>query len=134
MPLPHWVALANKRFTNRLVEPIVRRFRPYAVIHHRGRTTGTCYRTPVYRFTNGEVSYVALTYGSNADWLRNVLAGGGLCEAGGTTGALSDVALVGRDEVWSHLPRLVRFFMRVLRVKDFLRFELQPPTADEPGR
>ena len=112
----------------------MRRFRPYAVIHHRGRTTGTCYRTPVYRFTNDEGSYVALTYGANADWLRNVLAGGGLCEVGETTSALSDFGLVGRDEVWSHLPRLVRFFMRLLRVEDFLRFELQPPTTDELGR
>lgn len=128
MPLPRWVALANKRFTNRLVEPIMRRFRFYAVIHHTGRTTGTSYRTPVYLFTDGKVSYVALTYGSNADWPRNVLAGGGFCEADGTTRALTNIGLVGRDDVWGRLPRRVRAFLRILRVEDFLRFELQTPT------
>ncbi len=134
MPLPRWVAFANKRFTNRLVEPIMRRFRFYAVIHHRGRITGTSYRTPVYLFTDGEVSYVALTYGSNADWLRNVLAGGGFCEARGEARALTDIELVGRNEAWVHLPRLVRLFLRVLRVKDFVRFEQRASTVDEPNR
>ena len=134
MPLPRWVALANKRFTNRLVEPIMRRFRFYAVIHHRGRTTGTSYRTPVYLFTDDDASYVALTYGSNADWLRNVLAGGGFCEAGGTTRALTEIEVVGREEAWGHLPRLVRLFLRTLRVEDFLRFQQQTSTADEPDR
>jgi len=134
MPLPRWVALANKRFTNRLIEPIMRRFRFYAVIHHRGRITGTFYRTPVYLFTNGEVSYVALTYGSNTDWLRNVLAGGGFCEARGQTRALTDIEVVGRDQAWDHLPRHVRVFLRSLRVEDFLRFRQQISTTDEPDR
>lgn len=124
MPLPRWVALGNKRYTNRFVEPIVRRFRSYAVIHHVGRKTGRSYRTPVYLFTDGDTSYVALTYGPEADWLRNVAVGGGSCETGGTKRTMTDAELVGRDEVWSFLPRLVRILLRGLRVKDFLAFRL----------
>jgi len=125
MPLPRWVALLNKRFTNRFVEPIIRRFRRFAVIHHSGRSTGLPYRTPVYVFSNGQSFFVTLTYGSGADWVRNVLVSGGSCETGGSTRTMSRVTIVGRPEVWLHLPRLVRILLRILRVSNFLRFQLE---------
>ncbi len=125
MPLPRWVALLNKRFTNRFVEPIIRRFRRFAVIHHSGRSTGLRYRTPVYVFTDGQSFFVALTYGPDTDWVRNVLANGGSCETGGATRAMSGTIVVGRSEVWPHLPRLVKTLLQALRVSDFLKFQLE---------
>jgi len=125
MPLPRWVARFNKRFTNRFVEPIIRRFRRFAVIHHSGRSTGLPYRTPVYVFTDGQSFSVALTYGPDTDWVRNVLASGGTCETGGATRVMSGVIVVDRAEVWPHLPRLVKILLRALRVSDFLRFQLE---------
>jgi hypothetical protein len=119
------VALFNKRVTNRFVEPVIRRFRRFAVIHHSGRSTGLHYRTPVYVFTDGRNHFVALTYGPGADWVRNVFAGGGSCETGGTTRTMSGVTAVGRADVWPHLPMLVRVLLRVLRVSDFLKFRLE---------
>ncbi len=125
MPLPHWVARLNRRFTNRFVEPLARRSERYVVIHHTGRVSGSRYKTPVYVFGTNEYLHVALTYGPTADWVRNVLAGGGTCEGrDGRTAAIVKVSLVGRSETWSHLPRLIRFFLRILRVRDFLRFRL----------
>jgi hypothetical protein len=38
---------------------------------------------------------------------------------------MSEVTVVGRSEVWLHLPRLVRILLRMLRVSDFLRFQLE---------
>jgi len=125
MPLPRWVALLNKRFTNRFVEPIIRRFRRFAVIHHSGRSTGLPYRTAVYVYSDGQNFFVTLTYGSGADWVRNVLHSGGSCETGGSIRTMSEVTVVGRSEVWLHLPRLVRILLRMLRISDFLRFQLE---------
>jgi len=125
MPLPRWVALFNKRFTNGFVEPIIRRFRRFAVIHHSGRSTGLPYRTPVYVFTDGQNFFVALTYGPDTDWVRNVLANGGSCETGGATRTMSGAIVVDRSEVWPHLPRLVKTLLRTVRVSDFLRFQLE---------
>ena len=124
MPLPHWVAVLNERFTNRFVEPIVRRFQRYAVIHHHGRESGSPHRTPVYVFTDGSDYFVALTYGLKADWVRNVLAGGGTCETAGSTRTMEEVSVVGRIEIWVHLPRLVRLLLRLLRIREFMRFRL----------
>jgi len=68
---------------------------------------------------------VALTYGPDTDWVRNVLASGGTCETGGATRVMSGVIVVDRAEVWPHLPRLVKILLRALRVSDFLRFQLE---------
>lgn len=123
MPLPRWVARANKRFTNRFIEPLVGRSRRYAVIRHIGRRSGERYRTPVFLFGEGEHRFVALTYGTGADWVHNILAGGGTCETrDGEASAIEAPIVVGRREAWPHLPAIVRLLLRVTFVRDFLRF------------
>jgi deazaflavin-dependent oxidoreductase (nitroreductase family) len=47
-----------------------------AVIHHVGRATGRSYATPVEAMPAGEGFAIALPYGLNTDWLKNVLASG----------------------------------------------------------
>jgi len=46
------------------------------VIHHVGRTTGTPYETPIVAEPVDEGFLIALPYGPNPDWLKNVLARG----------------------------------------------------------
>ena len=50
---------------------------PWAIILHRGRRSGRLYRTPVLAFKQGRTLIVALLYGEESDWLRNLQAGGG---------------------------------------------------------
>ena len=121
--LPRWIAVANKRFTNRFIEPVVRRFKHYTVVHHVGRISGKKYRTPVYAFAGPGHWFIALTYGPEADWVRNVMAGGGSLRFASTDQEIVAMTIVGRDEAWLHLPRLVRVFLRLLRVRDFARIE-----------
>ena len=70
------MARINRVFTN----PIQRLWAPYlppfALLVHRGRRTGKTYRTPVTAFVSGELLAVALPYGADTDWVRNLLAGG----------------------------------------------------------
>ena len=47
-----------------------------AVIRHRGRTSGRPYETPVGAVAVEDGFLIALPYGSRAQWLQNVLAGG----------------------------------------------------------
>jgi len=125
MPLPRAVARANKRFTNRFIEPVVARTAGFAVVSHAGRRSGSAYRTPVYAFpvdrtsTDGQL-VVALTYGPEADWAKNVLAGGGTIAYRDTERAIGRATVVGREVAWPHLPGVVRFALRVLRVTDFM--------------
>ncbi len=47
-----------------------------SVIRHTGRTSGRLYETPVVAESTEDGFVIAIVYGSNTDWLRNVLASG----------------------------------------------------------
>jgi len=68
----------NKYVTNRLL----RRFAnsshgPFAIIRHVGRRSGKPYETTIMVWRMGEGFVIALTYGPDVDWYRNMLAAGG---------------------------------------------------------
>jgi deazaflavin-dependent oxidoreductase (nitroreductase family) len=51
----------------------------FAIVYHVGRKSGRAYRTPVNAFRTDDGYFIALTYGSESDWVKNVLAAGS-CE------------------------------------------------------
>lgn len=120
MPLPRLVARLNKRYTNRFIEPVVSRMPGFAIVVHTGRHTGATYQTPVYSFEADGGYLVSLTYGPTADWVRNVLTNGGALRHNGRDLTIDDPTIVGRSVAWTHLPRLVRVWLRLLRVTDFM--------------
>jgi deazaflavin-dependent oxidoreductase (nitroreductase family) len=50
---------------------------PVALVKHRGRTSGKEYRTPVLLKHHPGGFVIALIYGRNVDWYRNVVAAKG---------------------------------------------------------
>jgi deazaflavin-dependent oxidoreductase (nitroreductase family) len=76
MPLSRKLALMNRRFTNKAAAVVARRAIGYAVVIHRGRKSGTEYRTPVSIFRDGTGYRIPLTYGPGIDWAKNVTAAG----------------------------------------------------------
>ncbi|MGO4201617.1 nitroreductase family deazaflavin-dependent oxidoreductase [Rhodococcus sp. TAF43] len=76
MPLPRSLARANRVGLNRVVVRVAGYLPGFAVVHHRGRRSGRTYRTPVNAFRIGNGYRFALTYGTDSDWARNVLAAG----------------------------------------------------------
>lgn len=71
-----FIARFNKRVTNPIQRLWAPRLRHMAVIEHRGRRSGTTYRTPVMVFVEGDELVVVLNYGTGSDWIRNVAAAG----------------------------------------------------------
>ncbi|MGI9597620.1 MAG: nitroreductase family deazaflavin-dependent oxidoreductase [Acidimicrobiales bacterium] len=137
MPLPHLIARFNKRVTNRFIEPIARRSSGFAVVHHVGRRSRTAYSTPVNLFELDGDAIVALTYGSSADWLRNVLAGGGTVENVSGWRPIDSAVIVDRAVAWPALPRPVKGALRILGVHQFLRLsfdaEAEHGEAEQAG-
>ncbi len=79
MPIPEQVAHWNKAGLNRVARHIAPWLPGLGLIVHRGRRSGREYRTPVEVFQARDGFIVALTYGVDTDWLRNIQpAGGGL--------------------------------------------------------
>ncbi|GAA4822396.1 nitroreductase family deazaflavin-dependent oxidoreductase [Tomitella cavernea] len=74
---PRWLPRVNRRFTNRIQGAWAPYLPPWAMVLHVGRSSGRAYETPVLALRHkGSVS-VALPYGAQADWVRNVVAAQG---------------------------------------------------------
>lgn len=124
MPAPRWLARANRRVTNRLLAPLVRHLPGFGVVLHTGRTTGRQYRTPVNVFRRADGFVIALVYGRDSQWVRNVLANGGCAlETRGRTWRLTRPHLF-HDERRRAVPWLVRLPLGLLRVEDFLELRM----------
>ncbi len=79
MPISKSVAQFNRRVTNRITGTFADRLPLFAILHHVGRTSGHAYSIPINVFREGNDYILALTYGADTDWVKNVLAAGG-CE------------------------------------------------------
>jgi deazaflavin-dependent oxidoreductase (nitroreductase family) len=126
MPLPGWLASFNRRVTNRVTLTVAGQLPGLGIVTHAGRTSGKRYRTPVNVFRHGNLYAIALTYGADRDWVRNVVAAGG-CElkAGGRTIRLHDPRIV-VDESRSHVPGPLRPVLGVLGVSQFMELTEVP--------
>jgi hypothetical protein len=52
-------------------------FRAYSIVRHVGRTSGRQYRNPVSAYPLGDGFVIAVLYGAESNWVRNVMAAGG---------------------------------------------------------
>jgi len=130
MPAPRWLARFNLHVTNRILGPLATRLRGWAMVVHVGRKTGREYRTPVMIFPRGDRVLIALTDGPESQWVQNILAAK-RCRLETSQGVfnLSD-PVIRHDERRSAMPRLVRLFLGVVNVSDFLELKISPPSTN----
>lgn len=109
---------AVSRFVDPVLRPLAGWLPTFGIVTHRGRRSGREYRTPVNVFRRGDRYLFVLTYGSESDWVRNVMAAGA-CSLR-TRGR--DVALVGpelvHDPSLPGIPAFARFVERHLAGAD----------------
>jgi deazaflavin-dependent oxidoreductase (nitroreductase family) len=125
MPAPRWVARANKAGLNRVTKFIAPWAPGWAVVVHRGRKSGKTFRTPLWAFRRQDGFVIALTYGPEADWVRNVISAGG-CELE-TRRRRYQVGdpRVYRDENATDMPAFIRFMLRrVIKAPEFLSVDV----------
>ena len=127
MPIPKVVGQWNKAGLNRVTRHIAPWMPGLGVIVHRGRRSGRRYQTPVNVFSVNNGYVIALTYGPDTDWVKNVLAAGG-CElrTRGQTIQLGSARLF-HDESRASIRPVERQVLRILNVADFL--SLTPASA-----
>jgi deazaflavin-dependent oxidoreductase (nitroreductase family) len=120
MPLPRRLARFNLRVTNRVLGPLAERLPGFGIVIHVGRRSGAVRRTPVNVFHRGDRYTIALTYGADSQWVRNVLAAGEFdMEIRGRSVHLTAPELV-HDETRRLVPAPVRVPLRAAGVSDFL--------------
>jgi deazaflavin-dependent oxidoreductase (nitroreductase family) len=119
-----------RHFVTRFVNPVTRLFAGrapgFGVLTYRGRTSGRMYNTPINVFHRGDDYIFVLTYGSDAEWVKNVLAAGGcriLTRGRNVTLTRPEVIV---DPTRSLVPAPIRFIGRFGNVTEFLRMRPEP--------
>jgi deazaflavin-dependent oxidoreductase (nitroreductase family) len=115
-----WLAKINIAFTNRITGLFAGWLPGFGILNHVGRKSGKIYRTPanVFRASNGFI--IALTYSSQSEWVKNVLAAGG-CElqTRGKKYQLSAPKVV-RDPTRKRFPFPVRIVLRLVGADEYM--------------
>jgi deazaflavin-dependent oxidoreductase (nitroreductase family) len=114
--------------TTRFVNPISRlvagRLPGFGILVYRGRRSGKIYRTPMNVFRRGDHYVFALTYGSDVEWVKNILAAGGChLRTGGRDLRLVEPELF-IDEKRSLMPIHVRVGLGLMGVREFMRMRI----------
>ncbi len=125
MPASRSVARFNRRFLNRLTLRVAGYLPGFAIVSHTGRKSGHTYRVPVNAFHTDDGYIIALTYGLESDWVKNVLAAGS-CEmrTKGRRVLLSDPRIE-TDENKSWAPPPIRFILDRIDAPQYMRLSLQ---------
>lgn len=98
-----------KRFNKHVENPVQLRFAGRsglsAIVHHVGRRSGTPYTTPVIAHQCQQDVIIPLPYGTEVDWLRNLLsAGQAVVDLEGRSLTVDKPAVVAIDDVIGILP------------------------------
>ncbi|MDQ3855973.1 MAG: nitroreductase family deazaflavin-dependent oxidoreductase [Chloroflexota bacterium] len=128
MPLSRNVARFNRRYLNRVALTVAGHLPGFAVVSHVGRRSGRTYRTPVNAFRADGGYIIALTYGAESDWVRNVLAAG-WCElyTRGKRARLRDPRVLSDERRgWAPLP--VRLALGLVRAHQYVRLSTSCPS------
>jgi deazaflavin-dependent oxidoreductase (nitroreductase family) len=119
------------RYLNPVMQAVATRLPGFAMLTHHGRRTGSRYRTPVNVFRRGDAYLFFLTYGSDAQWVKNVLSTGRCSiEARGRVVELVEPELITDPEL-RPAPTVVRFVeRRIAGVTQYLRMRAAPSSSE----
>ncbi len=133
--VPRFIRRVNRAFTNRLAAPLAGFLPPLALVHHVGRKTGRRHRTPVLAFPVEGGTLTPLPYGTDTDWLLNLLAaGGGELESAGRRAAVENPRVLDAEEAMQRVPGLLRGPLRLLSLPGFLVLDRAEGPARPPAK
>jgi len=123
MPLPEGLARFNRSVTNRITRPAARRLGGFGVLRHTGRRSGNEYETPLNVWRHGSEMVVALTYGSDVDWLKNAReAEASILVMGGKEVRVGRPRSIAEGEGLDRVPKTVGRILGVLDIDEFVVF------------
>jgi deazaflavin-dependent oxidoreductase (nitroreductase family) len=130
--LPDRIRIFNKHVTNRVLRGFTSfSHGPFAIIRHVGRRSGKPYETVIWVWQMREGFVIALTYGSEVDWYRNMQAAGS-----GTVYWHRRLYVVGKPELidaekaLTAFPAFFRLIFRTFGKQE--KFVLMKPSGSKP--
>ena len=120
-----WLAKINIAFTNRITSLFAGWLPGFGILTHVGRKSGKFYQTPVNAFRTPNGFIIALTYSSQSEWVKNVLAAG-FCQlkTRGKKYQLSNPRVV-PDTTRRRFPFPVRLALRIVGAEEYMELSLR---------
>ena len=95
---------------------------PASLVRHVGRTSGNPYETPVQAFAVQDTYLIPLAYGSDSDWVKNVVAAGGAeIVSDGDIVATTDPEIVSAAWALPLIPSKHHSMTKLLGIDEFIR-------------
>ena len=129
--MPRIMRRINRDFTNRVMRPVAAHLPPMAVVRHVGRKSGRVHRTPVLAFPLEGGILTPLPYGTDTDWVLNlVAAGGGELEVSGRRQEVANPRVIDADAALELVPGMVGPLIRLLDLPGFVLLDRVEPDGD----
>jgi|ERR1700733_470801 len=116
-----WVATFNLAVTNRITRHFVEWMPGFGMLTHVGRKSGKIYRTPVNVFRRPGGFLIALTYGPDSEWVKNVLAADGCQLVTRRVRYELSAPVVVHDQTRGQFPIIVQLVLRMMGAEYFLQ-------------
>jgi deazaflavin-dependent oxidoreductase (nitroreductase family) len=117
----HLLASLTTHVFNPVTRLVAGRLPGFGILTHTGRRSRRRYRTPLLVLRRRDDVVIALWYGSDVHWVKNVLAAGGCeLETRGRKLRLTDPA-ISADPARSVLPLPLRLAGALVGLTDFIR-------------
>ena len=121
-----WLAKINIAVTNRITSLFAGWLPGFGILAHVGRMSGKVYKTPVnvFRASNGFI--IALTYSSQSEWVKNVLAAAAAAKlkTRGKKYQLSAPNVV-RDPTRQRFSFPVRIVLRIVGADEYMELSVR---------
>jgi deazaflavin-dependent oxidoreductase (nitroreductase family) len=116
------MARFNRRVINKVTIHLAGRLPCTGILIHVGRRSGNVYRTPVNVFRTEDGFRFALSYGEDADWVRNALSFGAVRLVTRHREYELTGPLLVSDPERANVPPAMRAMLGIMRVSMFLDF------------
>jgi deazaflavin-dependent oxidoreductase (nitroreductase family) len=127
------VAAFHRAITNRAAIRFADRLPGFGIVVSVGRKSGRLYRTPVNVFRERDGFLIALTYGRDSGWVKNVLAAGGCQLETRRVAYQLSAPLIVHDPSRRRFPLLVRMVLGLIDANDFLQLSDSGTAAGHLG-
>ena len=95
--------------------------RAYSIVRHAGRTSGRQYRNPVSAYPLGDGFVIAVLYGTQSQWVRNVMVAGRFAlRTKGRDYPLERPEIVPPTQALAAFPPWQRRMLRIRKIQDFV--------------
>lgn len=112
----------NKYFLNPIMMKIIAPHWVFAIVHHVGRKSKKKYENPIIAIPRDYGFLLALTYGDQVDWYKNVLAAGSCeIEQHGKIYKITKIESINDINMYKQFPKPLNLVLKLMNIHYYVQ-------------